>query len=145
MNKKRLLSIALMLVMFLSVSFVGIDASMLTGAKSKTTIVAMAATRSKTGGFKSGSFKSSGGFSFGGFKSGGFFNTKKNNWSNWSSNRSWFSGSRSRLNFIPIPWGFRLGGFYPFHFMFGSIGAIIRLIIIIAVICYLVKRFRRRY
>lgn len=142
MKRKRIISILLMVFIFLSVNFAGTDmARLIKGDRGYT--VALAAPRSSSGGFKSGSFKSSGGFKSGGFKSGSFFNSKG---SSWSGGSSWSSGSSRRSWFpIPIPWSFgRSYGFSPLYFLFGSFGSIIRLVIIVAVIYYIVKRFRRR-
>lgn len=144
MKRKRLVSIALMVFMFLSINLVGPDMTRLIRGEKSYTVALAAAPRSSSGGFKSGSFKSSGGFSSGGFKSGSFFNSKKSNsWSSGSS-WSWFSGRSSR-SWFPIPWNIGRGyGFSPMYFLFGSLRSIIRLIIIVAVIYYIVKRFRRR-
>ncbi len=139
MNKKRLISVVLMTFMFFAVNLVRPDLTKFTRGEKSYTVALAAAPRSSSGGFKSGSFKSFGGFSSGGFKSGSFFNSKKSSsWSSGSSRRSWLP--------IPIPWNFgRSYGFNPFYFLFGSLGSIIRLIIIVAVIYFIVKNFRRRH
>lgn len=141
MNRKRLISIVLMMFMFLSVNLVGPDITRLIRGEKSYTVALAAAPRGSSGGFKSGSFKSFGGFSSGGFKSGSFSNSKKSSpwsWSNGSSRRSWIP--------IPMPWNFgRSYGFSPFYFLFGSLGTIIRLIIIGAVIYFIVKNLRRRH
>ncbi|MDF2673453.1 MAG: hypothetical protein K0R09_1718 [Clostridiales bacterium] len=146
MKRKRLISIVLMVFMFLSINLVGTDITRLIRGQKNYTVALAAAPRSSSGGFKSGSFKSFGGFSSGGFKSGSFFNSKKNN--SWAGGNSWSWSSRSsRRSWLPIsiPWNFgRSYGFSPLYFLFGSLGAILRLFIIVAVIYYIVKHLRRR-
>jgi hypothetical protein len=133
--------------MFLAVNLVGPDITKFTRGEKSYTVALAAAPRSSLGGFKSGSFKSFGGFSSGGFKSGSFFNSKKS--SSWTGGNpwSWSSGSSRRSWLpIPIPWSFgRSYGFNPFFFLLGSLGSIIKLIIIVAVIYFIVKNFRRRH
>lgn len=144
MKRKKLVSIVLMVFIFLSVNIVGPDITRHIRGEKSYTVALAAAPKSSSGGFRSGSFKSSGGFSSGGFKSGSFFNSKRS--SSWSGGNSWSSGS-SRRSWIPIPIPWHFGGSYgfnPFFFLFGSLGSLIRLIIIVAVIYYIVRRFRRR-
>jgi hypothetical protein len=144
-NRKRIISIVLMVFMFLSINFAGIDLSRLNKNYKSYTVAYAAGPRSSTSGFKSGSFKSFGGSGSGGFKSGSFFSSKGSSsykGSSWSWSTPRYTG---RSTWIPFSFGRGINfGFSPLYFLFGSLGSIIRLIIIVAVIYAIVKSFRRR-
>jgi hypothetical protein len=146
MNRKRIISVVLMVFMFLTISFAGIDLSKLNKNYKSYSVALAAGPKSGTSGFKSGSFKSFGGSSFSGFRSGSFFSSKG---SRSYSGSSWnWSFPRSTRRSTWIPWSFGRGinfGFSPLYLLFGSIRSIIRLIIIVAVIYAIVRGIRRRH
>lgn len=167
MNKKKLLLTVLLTFTFLWTNVLGDEISNLLN-KNTSYSIAYAKPKSSSGGFKSGSFKSSGsssgGFksgsfspssgsgSSGGFKSGSFSNTKKGTSSFGGNNSSTYSGSKTRRSFlpipIPIPWGHGTSfgpRFFGFGYgLFSMIWGLIKFIIIMALIIYIIRRFRRR-
>jgi hypothetical protein len=107
---------------------------------------------SSSGGFKSGSFKSSGSSS-GGFKSGSFSNTKKTTPpSGGYSGNSTYSGKKTSRSFLPIPIPIPWGNSYNYgtrslglgYGLLSMIWSLIKFIIILALIIYIIRRFRRR-
>lgn len=157
--KRILVTIVLTLTFLLGNSIV--FNPQLLGKDSKFNVV-YAAPKGSSGGFKSGGFSTtpkssspSGGFKSGGFtttpkssggsNSGGFFNTKPKTTTPFGGS-SYDSSRRSFFPIpIPIPWGSRgyYGGGYGFG-IFSFFWSIIKIIIIIAIILWVLKRFRRR-
>lgn len=168
-NKKRFLLAFLLTFIFLSVNVLGSDFFSVLKKGDKYN-VAYAKPKSSSGGFKSGGFKSTGGSS-GGFKSGGFKSSpgstgsktggfKSGSFSNTKKGTSTYGGSgnyssptrKSSWSFfpipIPIPWGG--SGYYGQGYGMGMwvlsmIWGLIKIVIIIAVILWLIRKFRRRF
>jgi hypothetical protein len=169
MNKKRFLLSIVLTFIFLSINVLGSD--FLSALKKDDYYnVAYAKPKSSSGGFKSGTFKSTGGSSggfksgnfksstgsgsstSGGFKSGSFSNTKKGTSTNGGTGNYSAPTRKSSWSFfplpIPIPWGGN--GYYSqgYGIGFGIISLVWRLIktiILIALIVWLIRRFRKRF
>jgi hypothetical protein len=107
-------------------------------------------SKSKSGGSSSGSYKP-GSSTSGGYKSGSFSNTKKNTPSSSEGYNSYPSGETKRSYIplpIPIPWGgyssYGPSYYGPVTSIISAFFTLIKLIIIIAIIYYIIRKFRRR-
>lgn len=154
---KRILATVVLTLVFLTGSFMEWAPRLGLGRYNKFSIV-YAAPKGSSGGFKSGGFSTTPKSSSpsGGYKSGGFSTTPKTSTPKTTTPKSTtpkpssgYESTRRSYFPIPIPFGVRGYGYrnpgYGFGFgIFSFIWSVIKIIIIIAIILWVLKRIRRR-